>query len=98
MSYSKLRGKIKEVFGTQDAFAEAMGMSTVSISHRLNGKLEWKTSEIFRACEVLGIPLEENATYFFMRKVKISRLPKKVRADDGNDHHGVARRRAAIRG
>ncbi len=72
MSYSKLRGKIKEVFGTQDAFAEAMGMSTVSISHRLNGKLEWKTSEIFKACEVLGIPLEENATYFFMRKVKIS--------------------------
>lgn len=72
MSYSKLRGKIREVFGTQEAFAAAMGMNTVSLSHRLNGKLEWKTSEIFTACEVLGIPLEENAEYFFTRKVKIS--------------------------
>lgn len=28
--YSKLRGKIKEVFGTQAKFAKAMGMSTVT--------------------------------------------------------------------
>nr|DAM60609.1 MAG TPA: Protein of unknown function (DUF739) [Caudoviricetes sp.] len=72
MSYNKLRGKIREVFGTQEAFAEAMGMSTVSLSHRLNGKLEWKTSEIFKACEVLGIPLVDNAEYFFTKKVKNS--------------------------
>lgn len=72
MSYSKLRGKIREVYGTQEAFAEAMGMNTVSMSHRLNGKLEWKTSEIFRACEILGIPLEDNAAYFFTRIVKNS--------------------------
>lgn len=69
MSYNKLRGKIREVFGTQAGFAEAMGMSNVSISQRLNGKLEWKTSEIVKACEVLGIPLDENATYFFTRAV-----------------------------
>lgn len=72
MSYSKLRGKIREVFGTQEAFAEAIGMNTVSLSQRLNGKLEWKISEIAKACEVLGIPLLENAEYFFTRKVKIS--------------------------
>lgn len=72
MSYAKLRGKIREVFGTQDKFAEAMGMSTVSMSQRLNGKLEWKTSEIALACKVLGIPLEDNATYFFDKRVKKS--------------------------
>lgn len=70
MSYDKLRGKIREVFGTQEAFAEALGMSTVSVSQRLNGKLEWKTSEIVKSCEVLNIPLAENAEYFFARKVK----------------------------
>lgn len=72
MSYAKLRGKIKEVYGTQDAFAKAMGMSTVSLSQRLRGKLEWKTSEIAKACELLSVPLEDNATYFFARKVQIS--------------------------
>lgn len=72
MSYAKLRGKIREVFGTQEAFAAAMEMNTVSLSHRLNGKLEWKTSEIFKACEVLGIPLADNAEYFFTKKVKNS--------------------------
>ena len=34
--YSKLRGKIKEVFGTQAKFAKAMGMSTVTLSAKLN--------------------------------------------------------------
>ena len=72
MSYAKLRGKIREVFGTQEAFAAAMGMNTVSLSRRLNGKLEWKISEIAKACEVLGIPLADNAEYFFVRKVNNS--------------------------
>lgn len=72
MSYAKLRGKIKEVFGTQKAFADAMNMSTVSLSQRLSGKLDWKTPEISLACKLLGIPIEENVAYFFMKKVKKS--------------------------
>jgi hypothetical protein len=72
MSYAKLRGKIREVFGTQEAFAVAMGMSTVTLSQKLNGKLEWKTSEIANACDLLGIPLKDNPAYFFIRKVKKS--------------------------
>lgn len=72
MSYAKLRGKIREVFGTQEAFAVAMGMSTVTLSQRLNGISEWKTSEIVKACELLGIPLEQNSLYFFTRQVKKS--------------------------
>jgi len=70
MSYAKLRGKIREVFGTQEAFADAMGMSTVTLSQRLNGISEWKTGEIVKACELLGIPLEQNSLYFFTREVK----------------------------
>lgn len=70
MSYGKLRGKIREVFGTQEAFAVAMGINSVSLSGRLTGKLEWKSSEIAKACDVLGIPLEENADYFFINTIK----------------------------
>lgn len=72
MSYAKLRGRIREKFGTQEAFADAIGMNTVSLSQRLNGKLEWKTSEIVKACKALDIPLSENVDYFFARKVKVS--------------------------
>ena len=72
MNYAKLRGKIREVYGTQDAFAKAMNMSNVSVSHRLNGKLEWKAKEIAKACQVLNIPLSENAEYFFTIEVKNS--------------------------
>lgn len=72
MNYAKLRGRIKEVYGTQGAFAKAMKMSNVSVSHRLNGKLEWKSSEIAKACQALHIPMEENAEYFFTKEVKFS--------------------------
>jgi len=72
MSYAKLRGRIKEVYGTQSAFAKAINMSNVSVSHRLNGKLEWKSVEIVKACQALNIPLSENAEYFFTKEVKKS--------------------------
>lgn len=72
MNYDKLRGRIREVFRTQQAFSKAIGMSQVSVSHRLNGKLEWKSSEIANACKALDIPLSESAVYFFTNEVKKS--------------------------
>lgn len=68
--YSKLRGKIKEVFNTQEAFAEAMEMSTTSISAKLNNKVEWSQKEIDKASEVLMIPKDEIPMYFFTPKVQ----------------------------
>lgn len=63
--YKKLYGKIKEVFGTQEAFAEAMGMSRTAVNARLKQTVEWKTPEIAKACELLGIPLCDVHIYFF---------------------------------
>ena len=60
----KLKLKIKEVFDTQAAFAEAMGMTKTPISLRLNGKIEWKMSEIAKACDLLHIPLADSYLYF----------------------------------
>ena len=68
--YSKLRGKIREVFFTQEKFAEAMGISTTTISYKLNGLTEWTQEEIEKAVEVLSIPYEEIHVYFFTRKVE----------------------------
>lgn len=68
--YSKVRGKIKEVFGTQAAFAEAMNMSQVSLSEKLNNKVQFSQKEIDRACDLLQIAKEEIPIYFFTPKVK----------------------------
>ena len=68
LDYSKLNGKIKEVFGTQLAFAKAMGMSRSALNQRLIGAVDWKSPEIVKACELLGIPLEEAHVYFFSLK------------------------------
>lgn len=67
--YNKLRGRIKEVFSTQEAFASSMGMSTVSISLKLNNKVEWTQNEISLAAELLGITSDEIPTYFLKKKV-----------------------------
>lgn len=68
MSYSKLRGKIREVFGTQEALATAMGMNTATLSAKLNNKSDWTTGEMERACSLLGISLMEMHEYFFCPK------------------------------
>ena len=67
--YKKLKLKITEVFDTQRAFAIAMEMDLTSLNFRLNNKIEWKAPEMYRACELLGIPLAELPVYFFTLKV-----------------------------
>lgn len=70
MSYAKLRGKIREVFGTQEAFAEAMGMSKSALSMRLNNKIKWTLEEVRKACELLSVDDCEVCAYFFTKKVR----------------------------
>ena len=64
-NYSKLVGKIVEVFGTQLRFAEAMELSERTISLKLNSKIEWKQGEIIKACDLLRISVSEIPSYFF---------------------------------
>jgi hypothetical protein len=65
MSYSKLRGRIVEYFGTNAAFADAMDIDRSSLSFKLNNKTPWKREEIERACILLEVPIEEVHLYFF---------------------------------
>lgn len=64
-NYGKLRGKIREVFDTQSAFAKGMGMSTTSLSTKLNNKIEFSQREMDKATDLLKINKEEIAEYFF---------------------------------
>ena len=68
MDYSKLRGKIREVFGTEAAFATAMGYNRSTISAKLNNLSEWSRADMDKACVLLDIPFSNVGPYFFCRK------------------------------
>lgn len=68
--YSKLLGKITEVFGTNSNFAAQMGISDRTLSLKLNNKVEWKQTEIISAKRLLNILDEDVYHYFFKEKVQ----------------------------
>lgn len=69
--YSELRGRIIAKFGSIKAFAKAYGISNVTMSNKLNGKIAISMDDIVKmsAPELLDIPPIEYHIYFFTRKV-----------------------------
>lgn len=68
--YSKLIGKMIEIFGTQYEFAKAFGASERTISLKLNNKVSWRDQDIIKASEILGIENKSIPEYFFTPKVQ----------------------------
>lgn len=68
--YRRLRGRIKEVCGTQDAYADRIRLGRVSVSQRLNNNLDFSQSEMLRSAEVLGFGTDEIPAYFFTPEVQ----------------------------
>lgn len=66
--YSKLRGRIKEVYGTESEFADKMGISRVSLGAKLNNHTGFKNSEIKKACDLLSINIKDAGNYFLCIK------------------------------
>lgn len=65
MEYARLRGRIRTIYKTQARFAESLGVSECSLSHKLNGHTDWTADEIRKACELLEIPGSDLHLYFF---------------------------------
>lgn len=63
--FRKLRGKIVEIFGKQEAFAKALGISQRSLSLKLNNERYFKPCEISKAVKLLGLELTDIPEYFF---------------------------------
>lgn len=68
--FNKLRGRIKEIFGTQNIFASALNMNEATLSNKLNNNVEFSTKEIVRACILLKLEFEQIDEYFFTLKVQ----------------------------
>ncbi len=65
-NYDKLRGRIRERLGSEAKFAKAIGISAASLSYTFNGKRDFSTTEIQKACSknVLDIPKKRIAEFF----------------------------------
>ncbi len=61
----KLRSRIKEKFGDQKKFAEAIGINESTLSRCLNEGREWKGSNMMKAVKALKIPSSDIESYFF---------------------------------
>lgn len=66
--FRKLEGRIVERFGTRSAFAEKAGLTNQQLSARLNNKVDFDLSEIYKICtpELLDIPVADIPAYFFI--------------------------------
>ncbi|MDO4649180.1 MAG: DUF739 family protein [Eubacteriales bacterium] len=63
--YDKLRGRIIEKYGSQKAFAKALGQSENSVSKKMNGSTGFSQADIIQWSELLGIEVREFPQYFF---------------------------------
>ena len=70
--YSKLKGRIKEYFETQENFAISLGLSATSVNNKLNEKRSenFTQDEIFYSIQRLNIKPEELIDIFFKEKVE----------------------------
>lgn len=66
--YSKLRGRIVEKFGTMAAFAEAVDISEVALSRKLNNKTAISRADISKWSDVLDVSLDEIGAFYFAQK------------------------------
>lgn len=69
LKYAKLRGRIVEMYGNNERFREALGISKVSISKKLNGLTGFSQSDILKWSELLKIDINDVGIYFFDSKV-----------------------------
>ncbi len=66
--YAKLRGAIRERFGTEGNFAKAIHRSPNYVSNVFQGKSNFSALDISRSAETLGIGIDEIGRYFFRRR------------------------------
>ena len=68
--YSFLKGRIVEIYGNQEKFAEKLGISRQSLSQKMTQRTQWKQKEICRAISLLSLNSTEVVSCFFTLKVE----------------------------
>ena len=68
--YSRLKGRIIEMFGSQKAFAKELGVTEGTLSMKMSCHTYFMQNEIYRISDILKISPESLSTYFFTQKVQ----------------------------
>lgn len=61
--FNKVKGRMREKGLTQAVVARRLGMSTQAFSSKVNGKTDFRLSELEALCNILDI--NDPAAYFF---------------------------------
>lgn len=64
-TYNKLRGKIVELYGSQDKFADKIQLSRNSVSKKMNCQVGFSQEDIVKWSMLLNIQPNEYGEYFF---------------------------------
>ena len=64
-NYNKLKGKIKEVYGTQQEFAKALGISPTTLNTRFKNETFFNQSEIEKTKYLLDLKNEQDIMDIF---------------------------------
>lgn len=65
-NFSKIKGRIVEIFGTQEKFSEAIGLSPQTVNAKLQGRSEFSQKDIYKWAVALQIKSEDIGSYFFV--------------------------------
>ena len=63
--HNKLRGRIAERYGSQNKFSKAAGVSYVTVSRKMTGKIGFSYNDVILWSELLGIKKEEISDFFY---------------------------------
>lgn len=66
----KLKAKIVESGFNQEQIAEMLEMTNATFNYKVNGKSEFKASEIKKLCEILSLTESDCMTIFFADAVE----------------------------
>lgn len=67
-NYNKLRGMIREKYGTLQRFADNLGIGSTTLNSRLNSETYFDQDEIERAASLLNLSKTEVDQVFFTSK------------------------------
>ena len=65
-TYDKLRGRIIEKYGSQEKYADVLGISTNSLSKKMTGKTGFSQKDITIWADLLLLDKAEYGEYFFI--------------------------------
>ena len=66
--HSKLRGRIVEILGSKGGkviLSGELGITSASLENKLKGNTDFKSTEMFKICSILGIDKSEMYDYFY---------------------------------